>query len=189
MPTIVETEVFTLDELAALGDESSTERALTWIADTYDWVASEDVSETLTEAMREAFGKDTLTWDAWDYMHTYVNVSGTLSRESTRIMDEGPFAGLAWPGGDLVESFTYRTRTARDYGGDVWVYVTEDGPSWMSDEYAVLCDEVTDWIKEVEGRLARLMVAEYEYLTSREYLMEMARSTDYTFTIDGRPFA
>lgn len=188
MPTIVETEVFTLDELEAAGDERAVERALTWIADTYDWVASEDVSETLTEAMREAFGKDTLTWDAWDYMRSYVNVSGTLSRESTRTMDEGPFAGLSWPS-DRVKAFSYRTSTSRSYGGDVWVYVTEDGPDWVSDEYGALCDEVMDWIKEVEGRLSELMVAEYDYHTSREYLTEMARANDYTFTADGRPFA
>ena len=54
MPTIVETEVFTLDELAALGDERVVERALDELANADPYIACDGVSESLTDAVDEA---------------------------------------------------------------------------------------------------------------------------------------
>lgn len=190
MPTIVETEVYTLDELVERGDESAVERALTELARMDDYLACDGVSELLTEAADEAFGRANLVVDRWDYYRSDLSISGTVSVDDTRIMEEGVFAGLSWPS-PLIESLTYRTPTANGYGrvDRLWLYVTEAGPHWGSDEYDALCELALDWLREVEARLTRLMVDEYDYLTSREYLTELARANDYTFTADGRPFA
>lgn len=189
MKTIT-TEVYTLDELVQRGDERAVERALEWMQEAWAGDTDWHISEVLTDALSDAFGKDTLTWDAWDYYRGYVSVSGSLSRGDTRIMEEGPLAGLTWPGGDLVDSFDYGNDVARDYGriDNVWLWVTQDGPSWIAPEYDALCDEVADFVREVEQRLTQVMRDEYEYLTSREYLMECALANEYTFTADGKRF-
>lgn len=189
MPTIVETEVFTLDELVERGDEKAVERALSELVRMDDYLACDGVSELLTDAVDEAFGRANLVVECWDYYRRDLSISGTVSVDDARIMEEGVFAGLAWPSA-LIESLTYRTPTASGYGrvDRLWLYVTEDGPHWGSDEYDALCELALDWLREVEARLTRLMVDEYDYLTSREYLMEMARANEYTFTADGRAF-
>ena len=189
MPTIVETEVYTLDELAALGDERVVERALDELANADPYIACDGVSESLTDAVDEAFGRANLVVECWDYYRSDLSISGTVSVDDARIMDDGVFAGLSWPS-PLIVSLTYRTPTANGYGriDRLWLYVTEDGPDWASDEYEALCVLALDWLREVEARLTRLMLDEYEYLTGREYLMEQARANDYTFTAEGKWF-
>ena len=191
MPTTITTDVFTLEELEALGDERAVERALEWMRDGWSEDADEHVSSLLTEVMADAFGANTLTWESWDYWRSDIKVSGSLSRSSFSVATEdGPLAGMAWPGGDLVDSFTYRTSTSGSYGriDNVWLYVTEDGPAWDSPPYDALCDEVTDWLRQVEERLVKVMRDEYEYLTSPEYLREACVDNGYTFTADGKRF-
>ena len=189
MPTIVETEVYTLDELEALGDESSTQRALDWMREAFRDVAVEYVSESLTDAVDEAFGRANLVVECWDYYRSDLSINGTISVDDARIMDNGVFSGLSWPS-PLIDSLTYRTPTAKSYGrvDRLWLYVTEDGPDWASDEYDALCVLALDWLREVEARLTRLMVDEFDYLTGREYLTEVARANDYTFTAEGKRF-
>lgn len=186
----IATDVYTLDELEAAGDERAVERALEWMLEAWGVDAEEHVSELLSAILRDAFGSGSLAWDSWDYWRGEVVVSGSVSAGDSRVIVDGPLAGMSWPGGDLVESFTYRTSAARSYGrvDDVWLYVVEDGPSWHSPEYDALCDEVVDWVREVEARLTVVMREEFEYLTGREYLRECCVVNGYTFTVDGKRF-
>ena len=47
---------------------------------------------------------------------------------------------------------------------------------------------VADWISDLTGRLVQVVVEEYDYCTSREYLLEMAVVNGYTFTSEGERF-
>ena len=185
MPTMITTEVFTLDELVERGDEKAVERALDWMQQAWADAAVESVTETLVDILAEAFGKNTLTWDAWDYWHGYVRVGGSVSRADMRVMDEGPLAGLSWPGGDALESFTYRHYTGA-FASDVSVRLASEDTDWEAAR--VLREQVGEWVREVEGRLNKVMQEEYEYLTGRDYLLELAQMNECTFTVDGRRF-
>lgn len=183
MPTTIMTDVFTLEELESLGDERAVDRALDWALEAWAGDTEWHVSEMLTEILRDTFGKDTLTWHAWDYYRGYVSVSGSVSRSDLRTVEDGPLAGLSWPGGDLVTSFTYRDMS------DVSVWTDREMEyGWDHSEYVRLSGEVSDFVREVEGRLAQVMSDEYDYLTSREYLREVCVANDYTFTADGKRF-
>lgn len=187
----ITTDVYTLDELIQRGDESAVDRALEWMQEAWDDTICEEVSDWLTECISDALGQDSLTVDAWDYYRGYVEVSGNVRVGHTRIMEDGPLAGMSVPGADLIYSFTYCTQAARDYGrcDDLWLYLREDAPfGWADPEYDALCDEVSDFVREVEQRLAQAMRSEYEYLTSRERLMELAQVNQYTFSADGKRF-
>ena len=190
MPTIVETEVYTLDELAALGDERVVERALTWIAEAYDDVAVEYVSEYLADALRAA-NLPGLTVTGWDYWHGNVDIEGEVTAHDLASIPPGHFLGrVALDGAEWIERVSIGTRRAMDYGHTVWIDMAEDAPfGWADDAYADLIADVIAWQRTIEGRLAREMKEWYEGETSRDALMELARANDYTFTIDGRPFA
>jgi hypothetical protein len=47
---------------------------------------------------------------------------------------------------------------------------------------------VEEWLRDLAGRLTRVMVGEYDYCTSRDYLLECAEANGYTFTVDGKRF-
>lgn len=194
MPTIVETEVFTLDELAALGDDRAVERALDWMYQAWSTDAVEETSELLNEALADVFGPGRMTWDAWDYDRNYVNLAGVVLPAEMRQAGEGhALRGLAeMPGAGHIARMEYKTRATTDYGrcDGLWLYLTEDAPfSWADAEYDTLCEQVSDWLKDVEGRITMLMGESMEYLLSRERMVELCEMNGYTFTIDGRPFA
>lgn len=183
MSTMVMTEVFTLAELVQRGDERAVDRALMWMSEAWDDVACESVSETLSEALRDAFGANTLTCAGWDYYRNAMNVSGSIDRSDMRNPEYGALAGLSWPGGDRITSFTYRD----DRDVSVWSdWAMPDG--WNMREYDELCAEVIDFVREIEFRLTALMQVDYEFMTSRQYLLEIAEMNNYTFTAEGKRF-
>lgn len=189
MPTIVETEVFTLDELAALGDERATERALTWIAEAYDDVAVEYVSEYLADALRAA-NLPGLTVTGWDYWHGNVDIEGEVTAHDLASIPPGHFlGGVTFPHVEWVERVSFGTRRAMDYGHTVWIDMAEDAPfGWADDAYADLIADAIAWQRTMERRLASRMTGVYEAETSRAHMFDLARANEYTFTADGRRF-
>lgn len=188
MPATITTEVYTLDELVERGDERAVERALSWMSEAWDRDAVEHVSEQINEALRDV--APGLEWREWDYYRSYVEIGGDFTVVDTRNMEPTHLLyGPMFPGHGRVLGGSLNTRRARDYGRDLWLDLTEDAPfSWASAEYDALCEEVLEWMREVEHRLTRMMIDEMDYLTSREYLLECAEANGYTFTADGKRF-
>lgn len=189
MPTIVETEVFTLDELEALGDESSTERALDWMREAFDDVAVEHVSEYLDDALRAA-NLPGLTITGWDYWRGTVDIEGEVTAHDLASIPPGHFlGGVTFPHVEWVERVSFGTRRAMDYGHDVWIDMAEDAPfGWADDAYADLIADAIAWQRTIERRLASRMTGVYEAETSRAYMLELARANGYTFTAEGKRF-
>jgi hypothetical protein len=188
MPATITTEVYTLAELVERGDEGAVDRALTWMSEAWDDVAVAHVSEQINETLRDV--APGLEWWQWDYYRGYVEIRGDFRVADTRNMEPThPLYGPVFPGHGRVSGGSLNTRRARDYGRDLWLDLTEDAPfSWASGEYDALCEEVVEWVREVEARLTRLMIDEMEYMTSREKLLDCAEANGYTFTADGERF-
>lgn len=185
MSVIVETEVFTIDELS----DEARERALEWGVHAFagDW--AEQLSEVLSEALRDAFGPDSLTVDAWDYDRGYVNVSGRVC-VSNMNEDHWLVKACPMPGGGVVRGVEFGTSRARDYGGSVWVDLNEGAPfGWADDAFDVLVDDMRSWVSGVESELVRVMHDEWEFLSSADELYECLLVHGFTFTVDGRRFS
>lgn len=190
MPTIVETEVYTLDELEAAGDESAVDRALEWVGQVYDDDAVGYVSEYLADALRAA-NLPGLTVTGWDYWRPHVDIEGEVTAHDLSRIPPGHFLGhMRFPHVEWVERVSIGTRRAMDYGHRVWVDMAEGAPfGWADDAYAELITDVVGWQRRVEHRLTVRMQEWYEGETSRDALTELAHMNGYTFTADGRPFA
>lgn len=188
MPTTITTEVYTLAELVERGDERAVERALDWMGDAFESDAHMNVIDALKDALGVLPGMRVTEWDA--YRHT-LTLEGSLRFDAVRDAEEGhPLHGLtltpARPGWVGID---YHTDTARDYGGDLWLFLTDEaGFGWWDDTYSDALDEVEEWLRKIEARLSILMREEYDYCTSREYLLECAEANGYTFTADGKRF-
>jgi len=189
MPATITTEVYTLMELVERGDERAVERALDWMREAWESDALMSVSDALKDALGVLPGMRVAEWDA--YRHT-LTLEGSLRFDAVRDAEEGhPLQGLTltpartgWVGVD------YHTETARGYGVDMWLFLTDEAGFgwWDVMKYADAKGEVRDWLREIEGRLSILMREEYDYCTSREYLLECAEANGYTFTVDGKRF-
>ena len=189
MPTIVETEVYTLDELEALGDESSTERALDWMREAFDDVAVEYVSEDLADALKAA-NLPGLTITGWDYWRGSVDIEGEVTAHDLASIPPGHFlGGVTFPHVEWVEGVSMGTRRAFDYGHKLWIDMAEDAPfGCFDDAYADLIADAIAWQRTIERRLASRMAGVYEAETSRAYMLELARANEYTFTAEGKRF-
>ena len=195
MPTMITTEVFTLDELEAMCEERGYEgeaavnRALDWLGMEFDEDAVHYVSVYLAGALRAA-NLSGLTVTGWDYWHGTVDIEGEVTAHDLASIPPGHFLGsVKLDGAESIESVSIGTRRAMDYGHKVWIDLAEGAPfGWSDDRYADLIADVIDWQRTIERRLARQMKEWYEGETSRDTLMELARANEYTFTIDGKRF-
>ena len=188
MSVIIETEVFTLSELVDRGDDRAVDRALEWMLESWNYDFTEQVSEVLSDVLTEIVPG--LEWRTWEYWRSEVTVSGDFAVPNLDAVPEGhALAGLVFPHREWVDGVSFDSSRSRAYGGRVWVDLSEDAPfGWADDEYGGLLDDVRGFVSEVEGRLVKVMVMEWEYLTSREYLLELADLNEYTFTVDGKRF-
>ena len=118
MPTTIMTDVFTLEELEALGNERAVERALDWMAEAWADVAVEQTTDTIDETLDALCGSSTsldgrrtgpITWHEWDYHRMFLTLDVWLRPESLRPVEgefggDHPLAGLPnLPHADLVE--------------------------------------------------------------------------------------
>jgi hypothetical protein len=191
MPATITTEVYTLDELVERGDEGAVDRALTWMSEAWDDVAVEHTTEAIDMVLDDLCGttgrdrgmrQGPITWSVWDRYHLTVELDYDF-RVSDLTLDfpEGhPLSGLgALPDGVMsVHRSHYGPSIRMDYDDEG--FHAEVAPSVES--------AVEDWISDLTGRLVQVMVGEYDYCTSRGYLLECADANVYTFTVDGRRF-
>ena len=189
MPTIVETTIFTLDELEALGDARAVERALDWMAAAWEDVAVENVSEYLADALRAA-NLPGLTITGWDYWRGSVDIKGEVTAHDLASIPPGHFLGdVTFPHVEWIERVSICTRRAMDFGNRVWIDMAEDAPfGWAGGRYSDLISDAVEWQRWIERRLSKWMAEAYEAETSREYLLEMAQANGYTFTSEGVRF-
>ena len=192
MPTTIMTDVFTLEELEALGNKRAVERALDWMAEVWADVAVEQTTDTIDETLDALCGSGTslhgrrtgpITWYEWDYHRMFLTLDVWLRPESLRPVEgefggDHPLAGLPnLPHADLVELVEVNGRSR-----DITVHSKDADLTEQQQQ------DIADWLTDLEHRLTKLMLSEYEYLTSREYLMECALANEYTFTADGKRF-
>ena len=181
MPTIVETEVFTLDELVALGDERAVERALDWMYQAWADIAVEYTTDAIDNALDALCGSGPrlnglrtgpITWTEWDAYRNYVTLEASFTPDDLRTA-ETDVAPL--PHADLIR----RVEVGR-YGLDVWPEDEDLTPEQVRD--------VQDWWDALVSAMTDVLRQEYEYLTGREYLLDAARANEYTFTAEGKRF-
>jgi hypothetical protein len=192
MPATITTEVYTLGELIERGDDRAVERALDWMLQAWADITVECVSDALADALSAMPG---MRLEGWDYHRHEVSIEGDLFVDDLSATDEShPLHDLlAAPPvchpDSAVFRLSFRTSRARDYGGTLWLDMREDAPfGWADPQYGPLLDEVGEWLREIEARLSIVMREEYDYCTSREYLLECAEANGYTFTVDGKRF-
>jgi hypothetical protein len=189
MPATITTEVYTLDELVERGDERAVDNAMSWMADAWEDVATEQVSEYLADALRAA-NLPGLTVTGWDYWQSNVDIEGEVTAHDLAHIPPGHFlGGVKFPHIDWIDRVSFGTRRAMDYGHDVWIDMAEDAPfGWASVQYADLIADAIDWQRGIEHALAKRMIELYGDMTSRDYLLECAEANGYTFTADGKRF-
>jgi hypothetical protein len=191
MPATITTEVFTLDELVERGDEGAVDRALSWMGEVLADVAVESVSEALDSTLGDLCGttgwergmrQGPITWSAWDTNPAYVELDYDFGPDDLTLdFPEGhSLAGLgALPDGVMrISRGRYEASITMDYDDEG--FHAEVTPSVES--------AVEDWLSDLTGRLVQVVVSEYDYCTSREYLLECAEANEYTFTADGKRF-
>lgn len=187
MPTTITTVVYTYDELS----ETAQEKARDWYRNSVltDFYV-DDMSETLSEALHQAYGPDAAVTE-WDSYRNYVQIRGTLRRpREGSPLGEG-FQGwkVEEPHGGMIDLEVMAEWP--DPEADT-LYVSNNYGRWVPstgypDDESVL--DLTDaYVREVEGVLLSLMKAEDRYLCSDEYAEESIQANEYTFTETGRRF-
>jgi hypothetical protein len=191
MPTIVETTIFTLDELVALGDDRAVERALDWMTGAWEDDTVERTTEALDQVLDDLCGtpwrerglrQGPITWSAWERYRPMVELAYDFGPDDlTAGFHEGhPLCGLS----DLPEGVMRVTRGR--YESSITMVLDDEG--FHAEVTPSVESAVEDWISDLRGRLVQVMVEEYDYCTSREYLLEMAQANGYTFTSEGVRF-
>jgi hypothetical protein len=191
MPTIVETTIFTLDELEALGDARAVERALDWMTGAWGDDTVERTTEALDQVLDDLCGttgrerglrQGPITWSAWERYRPMVELAYDFGPDDlTAGFHEGhPLCGLS----DLPEGVMRVTRGR--YESSITMVLDDEG--FHAEVTPSVESAVEDWISDLRGRLVQVVVEEYDYSTSREYLLEMAQANGYTFTSEGVRF-
>jgi hypothetical protein len=191
MPATITTEVYTLTELVERGDERAVGRALDWMLQAWDDVAVEHTTEAIDMVLDDLCGttgrvggerQGPIEWAGWDRYRQYVELDYDFGpNDLTLDFPEGhPLHGLgALPEGVMrVSRGKYEASITMDYDDEG--FHAEVTPSAESG--------VEEWLRDLAGRLTRVMVGEYDYCTGREYLLECAEANGYTFTVDGKRF-
>jgi len=191
MPATITTEVYTLSELVERGDERAVDRALDWMREAWDDVAVERATEAIDMVLDDLCGttgrengwrQGPITWRAWDRYPSYVHLDHDFGPDDLTLdfPEDHPLHGLgALPEGVMrVRRGKYEASITMDYDDEG--FHAEVTPSAESG--------VEDWLRDLAGRLTQVMAGEYDYCTSREYLLECAEANGYTFTADGKRF-
>ena len=182
MPKTIETVVYTLEELYERGDSNATDRALDWMREVWSDHVVESVTEAIDHILTELCGGEyrpslgrregPITWVEWDIYPRRVTLEGDFTPDQ---LDTSNFVPFPCPESvERVQLTHYGLElTMTDVNN-----VEED-----------TCEElVRDWLNYLHNLLERVMVSEYEYLNSEEYLRETAAANEYTFTAYGKRF-
>jgi hypothetical protein len=191
MPATITTEVYTLTELVERGDDRAVDRALSWMLEAWDDVAVERATEAIDMVLDDLCGttgrergmrQGPITWSSWDRYGAYVWLAYNFGPDdlSLDFPEDHPLHGLgALPEGVMrVSRGKYEASITMDYDDEG--FHAEVTPSAES--------AVEEWLRDLAGRLTQVMVGEYDYCTSRGYLLECAEANGYTFTVDGKRF-
>jgi hypothetical protein len=191
MPTTITTEVYTLAELVERDDDRAVDSALSWMAEAWDDVAVEHTTEAIDMVLDDLCGttgrengwrKGPIATSGWDRYRLTVELDYDFGPDDLTLdFPEGhPLHGLGGlPDGVLsVHRSHYGPSIRMDYDDEG--FHAEVAPSVES--------AVEYWLSDLMGRLVQVMVDEYDYCTSREYLLECAEANGYTFTADGKRF-
>jgi hypothetical protein len=186
MPATITTEVFTLDELRERGDEAALDRALDWMGQVFADFTVEDVTAMIDNVLDELCGTHSykngwrqapIMWGEWSAYPAYVTLKGDFTPDDL----DGP----EFPAGHVLDGLP-------EFPSDV-LSVSVDGYGLSvvpldEDNTEAVEREVACWLDDLSRRLAALVRDEYDYQTSRDYLLECAESNGYTFTVDGKRF-
>jgi hypothetical protein len=191
MPATITTEVYTLAELVERDHDRAVDSALSWLAEAWDDVAVEHTTEAIDMVLDDLCGttgrengwrQGPIATSGWDRYRQYVELDYDFrSSDLTLDFPEGhPLAGLdALPEGVL--------RVCRGkYESSITMDLDDDG--FHAEVTPSVESAVEEWLRDLAGRLTQVMISEYDYCTSREYLLECAEANGYTFTADGKRF-
>lgn len=177
MPKTVETTVYTLAELEALGNERATERAFAWLSDAinYDWA----------DALEEDANDVGLR--LYEYNLEYKHIKIFFNADAITV-------ALRIRGQHRPDTATYAA--AQEFIGKEDLYNGINGKITLAEAETEELREAEAEYEEAEREFRaalekaylHLLAAEYEYAFSREALRELADANDYTFTADGLRF-
>ena len=191
MPATITTEVYTLTELVERDDDRAVDSALDWMLQAWDDVAVERTTEAIDQVLDDLCGttgrkngwrQGPFEWAGWDRYGAYVELDYDFGpNDLTFDFPQGhPLHGL----GTLPEG-VLRVRKGK-YEPSITMDLDDDG--FHAEVTPSVESAVADWLSDLWGRLTQVMVSEYDYCTSREYLLECAEANGYTFTVDGKRF-
>jgi hypothetical protein len=193
MPATITTEVFTLGELIEREDDRAVDSALDWMLQAWDDVAVEHTTEAIDQVLDDLCGttgrelggmrQGPITWSSWDRYGAYVELAYNFGPDDLTLdfPEDHPLHGL----GALPEG-VWRVRSAKYYEASVTMDLDDEG--FHAEVTPSAESGVEEWLRDLAGRLTRVMVGEYDYCTSRDYLLECAEANGYTFTVDGKRF-
>ena len=191
MPATITTEVFTLGELIEREDDRAVDSALDWMLQAWDDVAVEHTTEAIDMVLDDLCGttgrehgwrKGPIATSGWDRYRQYVELDYDFGPDDLTLdfPEDHPLHGL----GALPEG-VWRVRSGK-YEASITMDLDDEG--FHAEVTPSAESAVEEWLRDLAGRLTRVMVGEYDYCTGREYLLECAEANGYTFTVDGKRF-
>jgi hypothetical protein len=184
MPQEIKTMVYTLAELEALGNEKAIEKAYNWLYEAscnHDWWNFVYYDAKQVGVKIEGFDLDRgrsidlrLAWDA-------PSVAVAIKREHG---DQTPTHKLACDFLSVDDEYN-GVNGKITLGSHDDSELSLDALSDLEEEYE---EKVKEFTKALGEEYLSLLRQEYDYLTSKEALRDMAEANDYTFTAEGKRF-
>ena len=171
MPKIIETTVYTLEEMPA---GKGRRRALAWLA----------------EAVTDDNWWDTTYQDALDVGLKITGFDLYRRGINAEIETSAPEVAETITGNHGKDCATFKA--AHDYLRELDTVGpacdAEDGSEERNTWEAKREEIDGDFLKALRAAYLKMLDDEYEYLQSEEHYIEMAEANDYTFTESGKPF-
>lgn len=175
MPKTIETTVYTLAELEALGNDKATERAYEWL---YDAALDHEWWESTYDDAKQ-IGAEIRAFD----LDRGRSIELRLTRDAISVA-----LAIVANHGSTCETYIL----AQDFIGKHDAYHGVNGKITLAEDASNLEAEwegiEAEFTRALGEEYLSLLRREYDFLSSREQLADFAAANEYTFTAEGKRF-
>lgn len=188
MSKIIKTEVFFFNELS----DKAKEKARDWMRDCQDEYEFESTVEYIKE-MCEMLGIqcDKVYWENLNYQGESVGIEGSFSYNPHMLADiKANTPSLVSVAEAFCIAYKHSFYSATGSVNCIGRYLQSSLSSFDSNrgDPASLFDLFDDAFKMLDAWILKTIKDESDYINSNEYLDNMIKANEYTFTIDGKRF-
>ena len=190
---IVETEVFTIDEL----DDKAKARARDWCREGFDWEWWEGILDNAREigavlGFDISHGRDGIAFSGFSNQGDGASFTGTWSPPQAPVANMRKL-GFGEPvASELLgfarEAWEITRKLTKDERAEAPFTVSRSGR--YSHEMTMRCerDDVLELARDFTRWIYCQLETEWDYMNSDGYVDDHIRANEYTFTVDGKQF-